>query len=380
MPEVIVAYYMSIGLLILPLLLNFLVIFWVMRLELKLSPAFVQWVQENSSVTAGAIILASKNIEAFLILSSYILQLDCFSADLTPAAEFRLRKQAFFSTFVESVPQLALQIYVAIMLGWDLITTLSVISGLILLVFTTMRRLIQMMAVRVVAIGKRRRASAGLYNAAAATTPARGPDGVLSTQLDLVAGWDFSDSIMMMSPGEAGTTPSSSRPTAPPRPASRPTSMIIMTPVGPSGETPFGNRAIYERRRQRAGTTPKTVIGGTSSTASALQRSAVIARDDNEDDDDDDNEDDDDDDDEDGDTFTALADRSDPDNGDGQLPPAYYLHAFADWDSRNGDQPQPNRPDQPVARPSHRQLNALRDQGRTRSKDYGANSASLSRV
>eukprot|EP00160_Parvularia_atlantis_P017510 Unigene6046_Nuclearia_a/m.18530 Unigene6046_Nuclearia_a/g.18530 ORF Unigene6046_Nuclearia_a/g.18530 Unigene6046_Nuclearia_a/m.18530 type:complete len:261 (-) Unigene6046_Nuclearia_a:121-903(-) len=132
--------YCAIAVFALPVAINLAVLAWALYSEVLTSEAFSQWLQKHATVGAAVTLLACKSAESLFLLDSSILNLAALQAPLSPAIKQRVRTLAFASTFFEALPQLALQVYVAIVLGWDLVTTLSVVSGALMLLFGVLRR------------------------------------------------------------------------------------------------------------------------------------------------------------------------------------------------------------------------------------------------
>eukprot|EP00160_Parvularia_atlantis_P017513 Unigene6047_Nuclearia_a/m.18536 Unigene6047_Nuclearia_a/g.18536 ORF Unigene6047_Nuclearia_a/g.18536 Unigene6047_Nuclearia_a/m.18536 type:complete len:273 (-) Unigene6047_Nuclearia_a:45-863(-) len=140
--------YCAIAVFALPVAINLAVLAWALYSEVLTSEAFSQWLQKHATVGAAVTLLACKSAESLFLLDSSILNLAALQAPLSPAIKQRVRTLAFASTFFEALPQLALQVYVAIVLGWDLVTTLSVVSGALMLLFGVLRRSMILLAHR----------------------------------------------------------------------------------------------------------------------------------------------------------------------------------------------------------------------------------------
>jgi len=95
---------------------GFLSVFWVMRPEFR-RPEFAKWLGENSTAFVAGILLSLTNLDALRILWSEMFYAQALSAPVALVTDRKVQVGGLVSTFLEDIPQFALQIVLAFKIG-----------------------------------------------------------------------------------------------------------------------------------------------------------------------------------------------------------------------------------------------------------------------
>lgn len=125
--------------LILPVLFNLFVAGNIFISSVWHNPEMDKWVKENFTTAAAVAILASTNIEMFLLLNSGLFNLDTFRAPLDEKALKTIAVAGLLGSLLEDIPQLVIQSISASNV-LDTITFLSIIASILTIFFGVFKK------------------------------------------------------------------------------------------------------------------------------------------------------------------------------------------------------------------------------------------------
>jgi len=137
-----------------PVLFNLVVLLTVFVKAAK-TPEMERWLEANYAVAAGAVLLASTNIECILLLTSGLFNNEKFKAPLSDDKIKLLFILGLVGNVLEDIPQLALQSFTAAFSGLDTLVLLSIIGSGMTIVFGLLKRAFLFLVYRSQQAGKR---------------------------------------------------------------------------------------------------------------------------------------------------------------------------------------------------------------------------------
>ena len=126
---------------IVPLVFNMAMLGHIFFTTVRRDAQVERWLHNNFAVTAAVGVLATTNVESFILLASGLFNLEIFSAPLSPRVINVIRVSGLVSTVLEDIPQLAIQSYVA-RSTLSTITVLSIIASVFAILFSIFKRLL----------------------------------------------------------------------------------------------------------------------------------------------------------------------------------------------------------------------------------------------
>jgi len=125
-----------------PILFNLGTLLFALFKTFKSSPGLEKWLEENYGIAAGGILLASTNIECFLLLTSNLFYSEKFRAPLEKEWIRLLFVLGIIGNVLEDIPQLILQGYAAGTQGVTTLVLVSIVASVLSLGFSLIKRAI----------------------------------------------------------------------------------------------------------------------------------------------------------------------------------------------------------------------------------------------
>lgn len=129
----------SLVFLILPVLFNLVTVGKIFVNSVLHHPEMEKWVKENFTTAAAVAILASTNIEMFLLVHSGLFNLDAFRAPLDEKALKMIAVAGLVGSLLEDIPQLVIQ-SIAASEVLDTVTFLSIVASILTIFFGMFKR------------------------------------------------------------------------------------------------------------------------------------------------------------------------------------------------------------------------------------------------
>ncbi|CAG8559767.1 4638_t:CDS:10 [Ambispora gerdemannii] len=128
--------------LIIPIVMNCAVAFYVMLSENSRNDKFNSWFRKYPQVAAASTLIASSDVDILHVLTSQVAGLKIFSATFSEHAETILFITSTFNLFIEDIPQFIIRIYYwQTVVEYDIILLISLCTSALVLVNTVICRL-----------------------------------------------------------------------------------------------------------------------------------------------------------------------------------------------------------------------------------------------